>query len=173
MTDLQIISRDEARRAGLKRYFTGEPCQRGHVDEQYVAQGKCVECHRLEMRERYWKDPKLRIQKAQEWYEANKVRKAAYNRKYRKEKSSSFFYHRRHEQEAGRPRPDVCELCTKPNQINRPIYWDHCHKTGKFRGWLCHRCNTILAKVDDSPEFLRKMADYLEGTNPVAASVNP
>ncbi len=38
-----IISREDARAAGLKRYYTGEPCRRGHVGERYV-QGHCVKC---------------------------------------------------------------------------------------------------------------------------------
>jgi 5-methylcytosine-specific restriction endonuclease McrA len=41
----QIISRDDAKAAGLKRYFTGEPCRkRGHVSEFYTLTGACVEC---------------------------------------------------------------------------------------------------------------------------------
>lgn len=39
-----IISRAEAGAAGLKRYFTGKPCKRGHVDERYVVDRKCVIC---------------------------------------------------------------------------------------------------------------------------------
>jgi hypothetical protein len=39
-----IIGRDEARALGLKRFFTGRPCKRGHVAERGVSGGKCVEC---------------------------------------------------------------------------------------------------------------------------------
>lgn len=41
---VDVISRDEARRRGLKRYFTGEPCKRGHVAERQVANGACLRC---------------------------------------------------------------------------------------------------------------------------------
>jgi hypothetical protein len=41
-----IISRDEARAVGLKRYFTGKPCKYGHVAERWVANHECVECYR-------------------------------------------------------------------------------------------------------------------------------
>jgi len=41
-----IISRAEARALGLKRYFTGKPCQRGHVAERGVISLDCVECVR-------------------------------------------------------------------------------------------------------------------------------
>ncbi len=43
---LVIISREDARAAGLKRFFTGEPCKHGHVGEGSVATGKCLECER-------------------------------------------------------------------------------------------------------------------------------
>ena len=49
----RIISRDEARALGLKRYFTGKPCKHGHVAEHYVSSCGCVECdraHALEWR---------------------------------------------------------------------------------------------------------------------------
>jgi hypothetical protein len=41
-----IISRDEAKALGLKRYFTGEPCKHGHIAERYVSSGDCLECGR-------------------------------------------------------------------------------------------------------------------------------
>lgn len=39
---------------------------------------------------------------------------------------------------------------------------DHCHKTNKVRGILCHNCNTALGRVKDSPDVLRNLARYLE-----------
>src|SRR5690606_28784629 len=39
-----IILRPEARARGLKRYFTGKPCKRGHVSERLVSSKACVQC---------------------------------------------------------------------------------------------------------------------------------
>jgi hypothetical protein len=58
---------------------------------------------------------------------------------------------------AGRLRPSRCELC---NEAAKTVF-DHCHTSGKFRGWLCNRCNRTLGHVKDSQELLRKMVDYL------------
>jgi len=63
-----------------------------------------------------------------------------------------------------------CAICgsTTP-RINHPkkkhsaLHVDHCHKTDKIRGLLCMPCNTVLGQMYDSPELLRKAADYLEG----------
>lgn len=42
--EMMLISRVEAARIGLNRYFTGKPCCRGHVCERYVSDNKCVIC---------------------------------------------------------------------------------------------------------------------------------
>jgi Recombination endonuclease VII len=41
---------------------------------------------------------------------------------------------------------------------------DHCHKTGAFRGILCHRCNLGVGYFGDGDlVLLRRAADYIEG----------
>jgi len=53
----------------------------------------------------------------------------------------------------------ACELCR--NVPKRGLDWDHDHRTGKHRGWLCARCNRFLHGWM-TPEWLRAAADYLE-----------
>jgi hypothetical protein len=60
---------------------------------------------------------------------------------------------------AGRPRPNVCDVCA---EFNRAIVFDHCHLTHTFRGWLCDRCNKVLGIMKDSSELLRLLATYIE-----------
>jgi Recombination endonuclease VII len=62
-----------------------------------------------------------------------------------------------------------CDICGRTPR--RMLDRDHCHVTGKFRGLLCNRCNTLLGKVDedidklrDKAELFNKAADYLERT---------
>jgi hypothetical protein len=43
-----------------------------------------------------------------------------------------------------------CDLCKRPVYKNWQL--DHCHDTGKFRGWLCKGCNTGLGGIGDSFE---------------------
>ncbi len=62
---------------------------------------------------------------------------------------------------AGRPRPNVCDLCEGRSKI----VFDHCHVSGEFRGWICDRCNKVLGLVKDSVILLRGMADYVEENN--------
>lgn len=39
---------------------------------------------------------------------------------------------------------------------------DHCHDTEKFRGWVCHHCNTGLGAFKDSVDRLKRAVKYLE-----------
>jgi hypothetical protein len=66
-----------------------------------------------------------------------------------------------------------CECCGKSEdeltihygRYNKPVSpWriDHCHETGKFRGWLCINCNTGLGRFYDDPNLLNKAIQYLQ-----------
>lgn len=61
-----------------------------------------------------------------------------------------------------RPPPALCEKCNKPS--NQNLHLDHCHETGKFRGWLCGKCNRGLGLLGDNLAGLMEMVEYLKRT---------
>jgi hypothetical protein len=65
---------------------------------------------------------------------------------------------------AGRPRPEVCDVCGRAPDTGKSLHFDHSHAHGHFRGWLCRGCNLVLGHVSDDPTILRKLADYLDQT---------
>ena len=70
---------------------------------------------------------------------------------------------RRQEVLAGRKYPDRCDVCCiKTKNLKKKLCFDHDHKTGAFRGWLCHRCNAALGMVDDSTKILEALTKYLK-----------
>jgi 5-methylcytosine-specific restriction endonuclease McrA len=48
-----LISRSEAKAAGLTRYFTGKPCSNGHLCERMVTNQDCVDCMRARSAKAY------------------------------------------------------------------------------------------------------------------------
>lgn len=71
-----ITTRQEAQEQGLKHYFTGKPCPRGHIDYRFTSVGTCKSCtrenairkhvHTTEKRRQYWdQDSFLRFVQSQ------------------------------------------------------------------------------------------------------------
>jgi hypothetical protein len=141
----EIVTRAEAKTLGLKRYFTGRPCPQGHVSQRQTT-GGCVMCASEKTKklstEGYHKEKK------KQYRQSNPEQHRGYTNKY---------YLNRKEREAGRARPDTCELCGTGTKLE----WDHDHETGLFRGWLCNRCNSVLGRVGDDASLLMKLAAYV------------
>jgi len=75
---------------------------------------------------------------------------------------SRRYYLRTAEEKAGRRCPELCEICEKPDVTGKRLAFDHDHKTGAFRGWICSSCNNALGRIGDDPVLARKLAEYLE-----------
>ena len=59
-------------------------------------------------------------------------------------------------------KPDKCEVCkANGSDFKKGLCFDHNHKTGKFRGWLCSNCNTALGLVKENPKILLALIKYL------------
>ena len=66
-----------------------------------------------------------------------------------------------------------CEICHRPAaEAGRHgvLDFDHCHKTGAFRGWLCNACNQLLGRFGDDPARFMALADYLIRKTPSPAT---
>lgn len=57
--------------------------------------------------------------------------------------------------------PKLCEICGDPPPENYRLNMDHNHTTGKFRGWLCGRCNAGLGMFRDNIILLAKAIEYI------------
>ncbi len=79
MSSSKIISRKEAKVQGLKRYYTGKPCRRGHIAERRVSSTRCSLC----CSERRLRDREKRIKWCREWREKYPERSKESKRKWR------------------------------------------------------------------------------------------
>jgi 5-methylcytosine-specific restriction endonuclease McrA len=76
----EIISRQEARALGLKRYFTGKPCKHGHVAERYTSIGNCVECQAQNYRDWYPENVSGIVERNARWRADNPEKVAKHDR---------------------------------------------------------------------------------------------
>jgi hypothetical protein len=57
---------------------------------------------------------------------------------------------------------ECCAICKSPHGGPKGFFHtDHCHKTNKVRGILCHRCNLMLGLAKDSVQTLLSAIEYL------------
>jgi len=58
----------------------------------------------------------------------------------------------------------ACKICKNPETIeNRRLAVDHDHSTGKIRGLLCFKCNTIVGHIENSGlEIVESIFEYLK-----------
>ena len=87
-----------------------------------------------------------------------------------------FSYNIVQELKIKHPRPThasyACPICNKTSEElkssgrwdKHTLMWclDHCHKTLKFRGWICQGCNIGLSRFYDSIAIFKRGIKYLE-----------
>lgn len=84
---MRIITKHQAQKKGLRKYYIGVPCVNGHFAERYTSTGACLVCHKrstaaamkrwFAKNKAYWKEY------YRQWYEKNKDhQKANCRRRY-------------------------------------------------------------------------------------------
>lgn len=77
---MEIISRKEAKEQGLKYYYTGNPCPKGHIYKRFTSAGTCSVCAK-----KY----------KQEWAKSNFKKVQEYRREYKQNNKPYFAKHER------------------------------------------------------------------------------
>jgi hypothetical protein len=67
MTFIDLITKQQAIEKGIKHYFTGLPCKRGHIAKRNTANSQCRDCAGI---------------KHQQWVDENKEKVQAYNKQW-------------------------------------------------------------------------------------------
>jgi hypothetical protein len=78
----------------------------------------------------------------------------------------AIIRNRKYAKKDGLPTPTrlsaTCEICgINPAKDAPALHLDHCHETGKFRGWLCGKCNMGLGRFGDNIAGLERAVAYL------------
>lgn len=161
--------------------YQGRPCKQGHSGLRYKKGGKCIICATIRAKCYYSRNRQKGQAARKEWRKNNpeKVRisqakflrlnpehNIKYSAQYQedrrqalKERDKNNWRVRAGLPQPTRPMPDACEKCGKAFDT---LHLDHCHDTGKFRGWLCFGCNTGLGKLGDNIAGVQAALDYLQ-----------
>lgn len=153
-----IISREEALSQGLKLYFTGLPCKRGHLSTKSVDSYYCTECAKENAKKWQDKNPEKLRENLKKFRDSEKGQRSARNYRLKREFNITIEKY----EELLTSQKNVCYICKNACTIHDNLCVDHCHKTGIVRGLLCVRCNTTLGKVEESTDILKSMISYLE-----------
>jgi hypothetical protein len=144
--------------------------RRERARNSYAALAPEIKAERVAYQKQWQKDhPEARKEITKRYRERNKQQLARAEREYsikpvvrerrRVRKAATL------ETLADRPRPEVCDACGGPPDPKIALHFDHCHKRGHFRGWLCRECNLALGNVRDDPNRLLKLVVYLKRTS--------
>ena len=75
----EIVTRAQAKAAGLPRYFTGKSCPHGHVVERITVNGSCRLCSNKASNEVHKANPEKSNANGRAWRHKNKAKVAAQN----------------------------------------------------------------------------------------------
>lgn len=143
-----VLSREDARMRGLTRYFTGEPCKRGHLADRLVSNRGCVVCaqersdpEKAKARQRKWyaahveeQRERARLYRAADPERARRIGRETKRRHGAKHSRKYYASHREERCEASRKRralaPDLVRL------YNRRYYEaDPDHARSRAKRW--------------------------------------
>jgi ribosomal protein L40E len=123
--------------------------------------------------DKYRNDPEKYKTRRSAWVKANSQQDKASQMAWRKTNPAKYLYSsnksvaKKHGyvhmsleecEKALNNKVEFCEVCLK----QKAKCVDHDHKTGKFRGWLCHKCNQAegllgtLENIELLAEYVRK-----------------
>lgn len=182
----EIISKNDAIGASLKFYFTGNPCNRGHLSKRFVSSGNCYQCcredtksekGRAKVRRRYARR-RASPEHAKRMSDANRRYAAEYLKRpevierrkaYCRTDEYKLLNRRRHLRSYGLTPEQFEAMASSQNYVcaicgdydPKGLHIDHCHATGRIRGLLCVNCNTGIGSFKDDHRRLERAIAYL------------
>ena len=116
----------------------------------------CKGCSKEKRKEQYNDNPQEEKQKLKTYYQNNKDKAKNYYL-VKNYGIDAETYEQMFKDQEGK-----CAICDTPHEeLNRGLFVDHCHSSGKVRGLLCQFCNTLLGMAQDNKSILQKASKYL------------
>jgi hypothetical protein len=136
---------------------------------------KCVKCAEEKPRDAFYKSPR-KLNGLDSWCKAchkakslETGRKRQYTPEYQ-EYARWYGIQKRYGLSKGafmalwEDQSGACGICSSPLSLSTPkgVVVDHNHISGEVRGLLCHKCNTGIGLLNDSPSVLEAAIAYLK-----------
>lgn len=155
---MEAVSQEEKRRAYNRAYYAKTRDAQNEASKRYYRE------HRDEIRERrriyHFENREKQLEKMRVYGKASRARRLGLAREKRYGLTQGEFDALLFSQGY------KCAACGEDKATaKQDWHLDHCHSTKKVRGILCPHCNVAIGYAKDSPEKLRRMADYLERVN--------
>lgn len=87
---MEIITRASAKRRGLSRFYTGNPCKHGHMEERYVSSGVCILCDRIKHIRWQQNNKEAHKERVYAWRRANPERSSEIAAGWRKRNADRY-----------------------------------------------------------------------------------
>ena len=114
----------------------------------------CKDCGKIQSAKFRKQNPELKRKLAKKWYYKNKP--SAKNTSLKCNYGITLEEYKA----MLKTQNGVCAVCKEP-PISKALCVDHCHKTGKIRGLLCSKCNSLIGFANEGAEVLNSAAVYL------------
>jgi hypothetical protein len=149
-----------------------KPCSEPDCNVKSEARGLCKKHYNKVYRPEYMARGALAAKRATKKYKASHKGKECYKKYYEKNKARWTAHNRVRllRRKYGLTvaayeamvlaQKERCAICGKKPE--KKLNVDHCHKSGKVRGLLCHYCNLSLAAVERGRTWLSAASAYLD-----------
>lgn len=120
---------------------------------------------RKEYLKKWKKNHKIHLSK---WRKKHRLKNLDESRRKEREQRYKYNYHSTvaEIEDLFQKQNGICPICRLPlhREIPRECHVDHCHRTGKLRGWLHKQCNILLGACNEDEQKLLNAIDYLNKT---------
>jgi len=146
-----------------------------HPNRKLIGHGLCKNCYDKHLKEVNPAYKERQLANKREWYKKNseeaKKKERERNRKRSQDPNHKLKVRRYtlkrqygitigEYEEMLAQQNNSCALCFR-KQGKANFHVDHCHKTGRVRGILCHQCNWYLGTIEEDLAIMNRIKEYL------------
>jgi len=148
---VKLITRKEAMQQGLKRYFTGKPCDKaGHISERHTQKANCIACMAVAFQENN-KDAEFRNKRKQ--YD-DEYRNSLLRKNWEKANEETLYFYRLFYYEFHKE--EILEKQKAYHQKNRSVILEKAKVWAKNNWWRFnpHTAKRRADKLKRTPQWL-------------------